>query len=134
MDDAKFTRQSLGQMVDRLRMSGGITGLVLGTASTALNKVFGLREDVAAEIGRRLFTANAREREAILQRLEGLSPQAMPKFLDAMRKANIVIAPAVSGQAAQGSVELPPLRGGSGPLYEDGSLVLPALPVQSRSP
>jgi hypothetical protein len=133
-DDAKFTRQSVGQMFDALRGAGGITGIVLEATTSALNKVFGMREDVAAEIGRRLFTANPAEREAIIRRLEAVNPSALPKFLETMRKVNLVASPAISGQSAQGAVELPPLRGGSGPMYEDGALVLPTLPVQSNQP
>lgn len=134
MDDAKFSRQSLGQMFDNLRMSGGVTGVILEAASAGLNKVFGMREDVAAEIGRRLFTASPAEREAILQRIEAIKPSAMPAFLDVMRKASVVATPAIAGQSAQGMVELPPLRGGSGPRYEDGSLRLPTMPDQSSRP
>jgi hypothetical protein len=99
--DDKFTRQSLGQMVDALRSSGGATGVIMEAAATGLNKIFGMREDVAAEIGRRLFTANPAERERILAQLEAASPQgvqALQQFLAGLRMAGTTAGSAQIGQ------------------------------------
>lgn len=99
--DAKFTRQSLGQMVDALRSSGGAIGVVMEAAAAGLNRVFGMREDVAAEIGRRLFTARPEERERILQRLEQLHPEGMSAFYEFLSGLRLAGGAGLSGQAGQ---------------------------------
>jgi hypothetical protein len=108
MDDMKFTRQSLGQMVDRLRMSGGVTGVVMEAAATGLNKIFGMREDVAAEIGRRLFTVRPAERERILQRLEAMNPQGAGQLYALLSNAATAGTAGVAGQAGQAAANIPP--------------------------
>ena len=90
-------------------MQGGVSGTILEATSMALNKVFGMREDVASEIGRRLFTAKPAEREAILTRLESLSPGAMASVRKELADMGLALTAATSGQAAQGAVELPKL-------------------------
>jgi len=118
MDDAKFTRQGLGQMIDGLKGSG-LTGVALEAVSAVANKIFGMREDVSAEIARRLFTAKPQEREQILQRIEQVYGKAkMPKFLSAMSKISVIGNAGVAAQIGAQSGERN-LRGGSGPRYDD---------------
>lgn len=118
-DDAKFSRQGLGQMIDSMKGSG-LPGVILEVAASAANKIFGLREDVASEIARRLFTADPQQRDVILQRLEQrYGKQKLPQFRSALEKAALI---GVSGTAAQGGrnvAETPPLKGGVGPRYDD---------------
>lgn len=109
--DAKFTRQSLGQMVDALRSSGGAIGVVMEATAAGLNKIFGMREDVAAEIGRRLLTARPEERERVLQRLEQLHPQGMSAFYEFLSGLRAASGAALSGQAGQEMAEPAPLAG-----------------------
>jgi len=124
MDDAKFTRQGLGQMIDGLRGSG-LVGIALEAATSAANKVFGLREDVAAEIARRLFTADPQQREIILQRLEQkYGKQKLPQFMSALSKASLVGTSAGAGQAGR-NVSEQPLSGGIGPRYDANANLLP---------
>lgn len=121
MDDAKFTRQGLGQMIDGLRGSG-LTGVILETTSAVLNKIFGMREDVAAEISRRLFTADPARREAVLQRLEQVYGKAkLPQFLSAMSKVGLVGNSGLAAMAGQhqGEAVRPTLKGGMGPRYDN---------------
>lgn len=127
MSDAKFSRQGLGQMVEGLKGSG-LTGVALEAASATLNKVFGLREDVAAEIGRRLFTADPAQRDLILTRLEQkYGSQKMPKLFSALSKVSLVGASAGAGQVGRNSADVQPsLKGGIGPNYDDfGNLRTP---------
>lgn len=120
MDDAKFTRQGIGQMIDGLRGSG-LTGVALEAASVGLNKIFGMREDVAAEISRRLFSADPAQREAVLQRLEQVYGKArLPQFLSAMSKVGMVSNSGLAAMAGQhqGNNVQPSLKGGIGPNYD----------------
>jgi hypothetical protein len=108
MDDAKFTRQGLGQMITNLRTGGGITGVVLEGAATGLNKIFGMREDVAAEVARRLFTANPQQIEAILQRLERASPQKAAMFYEFLSRVSAGTGAAIAGQTGQAAANTEP--------------------------
>jgi len=70
MDDALFARQTASEIFDRVRSQPSLLSWGLELGSAAMNKVFGFREDVAAELARRLFTANPQERERILTALQ----------------------------------------------------------------
>jgi DNA replication initiation complex subunit (GINS family) len=107
-DDAKFTRQGLGQMITNLRSSGGVTGVILEATATGLNKIFGMREDVAAEVGRRLFTAKPDDIERILQRLEKASPQKAARFYEFLSHASAATGAAVAGQTGQAAANVQP--------------------------
>ncbi len=69
-DDARLTRQTLGEMFDRYRSSPSLFAMGMEAVSSGLTKVFGFREDVAQELGRRLFTADRATIDRILARLE----------------------------------------------------------------
>lgn len=103
-DDAKFTRQGLSQMITNLRSSGGLTGVVLEGVATGLNRIFGMRDDVAAVIARRLFTADPQQRDAVLRRLEqAYGKQKLPALLDMLSNVRLVGATGVAGQIGQAS-------------------------------
>lgn len=106
--DAKFTRQGLGQMITNLRSGGGVTGVILEATATGLNKIFGMREDVAAEVGRRLFTAKPADIERILQRLEKASPQKAALFYEFLSRASAATGAAVAGQTGQAAANTEP--------------------------
>lgn len=103
MDDARLTRQTVGEMFDRYRQSPSLFAVGMEAISTGLNKVFGFREDVAQQLARRLFTANPAEREAILTRLESQwgtdKVGTLGKVLDAAASATSVALPAQGGRA-----------------------------------
>jgi hypothetical protein len=104
--DAKFTRQGLSQMITNLRTGGGVTGVVMEAAAAGLNKIFGMREDVAAEVGRRLFTAKPQEIEAILQRLEQAAPQQAGQFYALLSNMAVAGTAGASGQAGQAAANV----------------------------
>lgn len=52
------------------QQSGSVTGFVLNIMEVALSKAFGFRADTAAAVARMLYSANPRERAAILSRIE----------------------------------------------------------------
>jgi hypothetical protein len=104
MDDERLTRQTLSQMFDRFKQGGvGLVPMALEAASVGLSKVFGFREDVAQEIGRRLFTANPAQREAIIQRLEAKwgsdKVGTFTHLLNQATTASSVALPAAGGRA-----------------------------------
>jgi len=103
MDDARLTRQTVGEMFDRYRQSPSLFAVGMEAISTGLNKVFGFREDVAQQLARRLFTANPAEREAILTRLEAQwGPDKIGmigRILDNAATATSVALPAQGGRA-----------------------------------
>jgi hypothetical protein len=105
-DDMKFTRQGLSQMITNLRTGGGVTGVVMEAAAAGLNKIFGMREDVAAEVGRRLFTAKPQEIEAILQRLEQAAPQQAGQFYALLSNMAVAGTAGASGQAGQAAANV----------------------------
>lgn len=106
-DDMKFTRQGLSQMIANLRSSGGITGVVMEGAAAGLNKIFGMREDVAAEVGRRLFTAKPDEIERILQRLEKVAPQKAGQFYSLLSNIAVAGTAGTAGQSGQAAANIP---------------------------
>src|SRR5262249_13012508 len=58
-EDERLTRQTLSQMFNSFKHGGiGVVPLALEAVSAGLTKIFGFREDVAQELGRRLFTAD----------------------------------------------------------------------------
>lgn len=103
MDDARLTRQTVGEMFDRYRQSPSLFAVGMEAISTGLTKVFGFRDDVAQKLARRLFTANPAEREAILVRLESQwGPDkvgALGRVLDGAAAATTVAAPALGGRS-----------------------------------
>jgi hypothetical protein len=105
-DDNKFTRQGLSQMITNLRTGGGLTGVVMEAAAAGLNKVFGMREDVAAEVGRRLFTAKPQEIEAILLRLEQAAPQKAAQFYALLSNLGVTGTAGAAGQAGQAAANV----------------------------
>lgn len=102
-DDARLTRQTVGEMFDRYRQSPSLFAVGMEAISTGLTKVFGFREDVAQTLARRLFTANPAEREAILARLEAQwGPDkigSLAKAMDVAASAASVAIPAQGGRA-----------------------------------
>lgn len=69
-DDAAFSRETLSSMVERFRGVPSVTNIVIEAASVVINKAFGYREEVAAALARRLFTANRATQEQVIARLE----------------------------------------------------------------
>lgn len=103
-DDERLTRQTLSQMFDRFKQGNlGVVPMALEVASVGLTKIFGFREDVAQELGRRLFTAKPAERERILARLEAKWGSdkigAFTRFLDQSSTAGAVALPATGARA-----------------------------------
>jgi hypothetical protein len=103
-DDERLTRQTLSQMFDRFKQGNlGVVPMALEAVSVGLTKIFGFREDVAQELGRRLFTAKPAERERILARLEANWGSdkigAFTRFLDQASTAGAVALPATGARA-----------------------------------
>lgn len=68
--DNRLTRQTLGEMFDRFRSNPSLLNIGIEALSRGLHHVFGFRDDLAAELGRRMFTADRGEIERIITRLE----------------------------------------------------------------
>jgi hypothetical protein len=103
-DDERLTRQTLSQMFDRFKQGNlGVVPMALEAVSVGLTKIFGFREDVAQELGRRLFTARPAERDRILARLEAQWGSdkigAFTRFLDQASTAGAVALPATGARA-----------------------------------
>jgi hypothetical protein len=103
-DDERLTRQTLGQMFDRFKQGNlGIVPMALEAVSVGLTKIFGFREDVAQELGRRLFTAKRDEIDRILARLEAKWGSdkigQLSKVMNVVASATSVALPAQGGRA-----------------------------------
>jgi hypothetical protein len=103
-DDERLTRQTLSQMFDRFKQGNlGVVPMALEAVSVGLTKIFGFREDVAQELGRRLFTAKPAERDRILARLEAQWGSdkigAFTRFLNQASTAGAVALPATGARA-----------------------------------
>lgn len=131
-DDAKFTRQGLAQVFQNFRSSGGLLNLTIDAVATGFNKVFGMREDVATEIGRRLLTAKPDEIERILQRLERANPQKAARLYEFLSQASAATGAAVAGQSGQAAAHVEPQANtlsGSTPYrrrFDDAGNLMPA--------
>jgi hypothetical protein len=103
-DDERLTRQTLSQMFDRFKQGNlGVVPMALEAVSVGLTKIFGFREDVAQELGRRLFTAKPAERDRILARIEAQWGSdkigAFTRFLNQASTAGAVALPATGARA-----------------------------------
>jgi hypothetical protein len=103
-DDERLTRQTLSQMFDRFKQGNlGVVPMALEAVSVGLTKIVGFREDVAQELGRRLFTAKPAERDRILARIEAQWGSdkigAFTRFLNQASTAGAVALPATGARA-----------------------------------
>lgn len=69
-DEALNSMQSMIEAAKKSTASPSASGMVMNLMESALSKLFGFRADTAAAIARRLYTANPREREILLARIE----------------------------------------------------------------
>lgn len=97
-DEATNQMQSL---VETLRSTRSVREAAFAATQGILDRLFGFRADTAASIARQLFTANPRDLDMILQRLEArLGPNRAEQFRRAMQQyANSVAQPAAAGAA-----------------------------------
>lgn len=78
-DDQSFEQMS--SLVEQLRSTRSLRDAAFNTARAALDRLFGFRADTAEVIARRLFTADPRELDTIIQRLEQrLGPNRAEQF------------------------------------------------------
>lgn len=69
-DEALNNMQSMIDAAKRSAASPSASGMIVNLMETALSRLFGFRADTAAAIARRLYTANPRERDMLLARIE----------------------------------------------------------------
>ena len=94
--DDEATNQMQG-MIESLRSTRSLREAAFNATQAILDKIFGFRADTAASIARQLFTANPRDLDMILQRLENrLGPNRAEQFRSLMQQ----YANSVSQQAA----------------------------------
>jgi len=103
-DDERLTRQTLSQMFDRFKQGNiGVVPLALEAVSAGLTKVFGFREDVARELGRRMLTAKRDEIDKVIVRLEARwgsdKVGAFTRFLDQASTSGAIALPGQGGRA-----------------------------------
>lgn len=103
--DDEATNQVQG-LVETLRSTRSLREAAFNTTQAILDKIFGFRADTAASIARQLFTANPRDLDMILQRLENrLGPNRAEQFRSLMQQ----YANSVSQQAAAAATSnIPP--------------------------
>lgn len=103
--DDEATNQMQG-LVETLRSARSLREAAFNTTQAILDKIFGFRADTAASIARQLFTANPRDLDMILQRLENrLGPNRAEQFRSLMQQ----YANSVSQQAAAAATSnIPP--------------------------
>lgn len=95
--DDEATNQLQG-LVENLRQTRSLREAAFTATQAILDKTFGFRADTAASIARQLFTANPRELDMILQRLEArLGPNRAEQFRSLMQQyANSAAQPAAA--------------------------------------
>lgn len=100
MADDEATNQ-MQSLVETLRSTRSVREAAFAATQGILDRLFGFRADTAASIARQLFTANPRDLDMILQRLEArLGPNRAEQFRRAMQQyANSVAQPAAAGAA-----------------------------------
>jgi hypothetical protein len=103
--DDEATNQMQG-LVETLRSTRSLREAAFNTTQAILDKIFGFRADTAASIARQLFTANPRDLDGILLRLENrLGPNRAEQFRSLMQQ----YANSVSQQAAAAATSnIPP--------------------------
>lgn len=103
--DDEATNQMQG-LIETLRSTRSLREAAFNTTQAILDKVFGFRADTAASIARQLFTANPRDLDMILQRIENrLGPNRSEHFRSLMQQ----YANSVSQQAAAAATSnIPP--------------------------
>lgn len=101
-DDAFAANNALTSAFEKFRQSGSLLNIGLAAVSRAVEKVFGMRNDVAVSLVRQLYTADPASRARFLADLEArMGSRAMERFVAAVREASQVATPASIRQATQ---------------------------------
>lgn len=127
-DDESFNQ--MAGLFEQLRSTKGITDAAFRVTQATLDKVFGFRADTAAEIARKLFTADGRELDQLLRRLEGrMGPNRAAQFRQLMQdhQAQLMLG------AATATTQPPTQRGRQYP-RSPSQPILPRPPTRPTQP
>ena len=127
-DDQSFNQ--MAGLFEQLRSTKGITDAAFRVTQATLDKVFGFRADTAAEIARKLFTADGRELDQLLRRLEGrMGPNRAAQFRQLMQdhQAQLMLG------AATATTQPPTQRGRQYP-RSPSQPILPRPPTRPTQP
>lgn len=127
-DDQSFNQ--MAGLFEQLRSTKGITDAAFRVTQATLDKVFGFRADTAAEIARKLFTADRRELDQLLSRLEGrMGPNRAAHFRQLMQdhQAQLMLG------AATATTQPPTQRGRQYP-RSPSQPILPRPPTRPTQP
>lgn len=112
--------KSLNVMIDVIedikQTGGSATGMAMRLLQGPLEKMFGFRADTAAQIARKLFTADPAERDRVLLGIEKrLGPSRAEQFRQMMVENQRRIVQGTSGPASTGGQQPPPPPSDRGP-------------------
>ena len=127
-DDESFNQ--MAGLFEQLRSTKGITDAAFRVTQATLDKLFGFRADTAAEIARKLFTADGRELDQLLRRLEGrMGPNRAAQFRQLMQdhQAQLMLG------AATATTQPPTQRGRQYP-RSPSQPILPRPPTRPTQP
>lgn len=112
--DREFAgRDLIGSAVDRYRATPSLVNLGLDVLSSAAERAFGFKDDMASALARRLFEADPGEQQVILQRIgQRLGKQKLSQFLDYLDRARLIGTTAVAARAGALSGDQPSLSPG----------------------
>lgn len=100
VDDAAF--EDLQNIVENFKQSRSVIDVGMRLIESTLNRMFGMRADTAQAIAQRLFTADPRQREALLRSLEQrMGPSRYAEFTRLMNQYQRIYSQSVAGTAAQ---------------------------------
>lgn len=110
-DDETYNR--MAGLFEQLRSTKSISDAALRLTQATIDRVFGFRADVAAEVSRKLFTADYNEMEQLFRRLDDLmGPNRAAQFRTLMEQNHARLMQAAStmaqGQQQQGGRRTPP--------------------------